>query len=331
MTRERSARLPQVLFEIGKAIGSEDGLEPLLGHISKLITELLEADACSVMLLGPSGNELYTKAAYGISEGRVGKVSFRVGQGVAGSVVESGEPAVIDDVSKDHRFVFFENSTTKIGSMVCVPLVARAEPVGALTATSEACNAFTDDDVELLEFVAKTIALDVENIRLRKMSVTDPLTGAFNREFLQQRLPVELALAAQRKTPLSVAMIDVDFFKSVNDRFGHGAGDLVLAEIASRIRSAIRQNDVLVRYGGEEFLVMLPQANAERATDVAERVRRQVAQSPIDVDKTPIEVRISAGVAECRPNETTVDLINRADAALYSAKQAGRNRVEVVQ
>ena len=129
---------------------------------------------------------------------------------------------------------------TPIASMVCVPLIARGERVGVVTATSERTGAFDADHLELVRFIARTIALDIENVRLHRVAVTDPLTGAFNREFLVQRLPQEIAAARDRDRPLSLALVDVDHFKSVNDRYGHHVGDVVLTEVARRLRGAIR-------------------------------------------------------------------------------------------
>jgi len=329
MKRDRLARLPQVLFEIGKAIGSEGDLASLLANISELACELVEADACSVALLDPERDCLLTKAAFGLGHDRIEEISFRPGEGVAGWVVQHKQPALIGDVAEDPRFVVFPNSPTAIRSMACVPLMVRDEPVGALTATSAHANRFIESDVDLLSFVAKTIALDVENARLRKTSVTDPLTGAYNREFLQHRLPAEIAHALQHGHPLSVAMIDVDHFKAVNDRFGHDAGDRVLAEVATRLRGAIRRHDLLVRYGGEEFLVVLPDADLERAREVGERMRHTLQSSAIPVDDgRDIEVRVSVGVTEHRDGDEAQTIVRRADTALYLAKGRGRNRVE---
>jgi diguanylate cyclase (GGDEF)-like protein len=330
MTPEQLRRLPKVLFEIGKAIGSGEDLRSLFTHISELVVELLGADACSVMLLDARKERLITKAAFGLPAERIAEITFKLGEGVAGWVVQNGRPALIDDVHLDSRFITLRDSTSSIASMACVPVTARDEHIGALTATSGNPEAFNEDDIELLNFVARTIALDVENVRLRKLSVTDPLTGCYNREFLNQRLPVEISEAIQRHRPLSVAMIDVDHFKSVNDRFGHDVGDRVLAEVAERLRSGVRADDLLVRYGGEEFMVVLPNADSEIAFEIAERMRLKLQEEAINVGEDNIEVRISAGVAQLRgPEERDIELIRRADTSLYIAKGHGRNRVEV--
>jgi diguanylate cyclase (GGDEF)-like protein len=330
MKPDQLARLPAVLFEIGKLIGSD--LDPgiLLSRISELICQLVNSKACSVMLLDASRKRLLARAAYGLRTERMHTLSFAIGEGVAGWVVERGEPALIHDVTKDPRFVMLPANQTPIMSMLCVPLLSRGERVGVLTATAEHVQAFDESDLELVRFIATTIALDIENVRLHRVAVTDPLTGTYNREFLQQRLPAEIEAAVDRDRPLSVALVDVDHFKAVNDQYGHGVGDLVLAEVARRLRSAIRGGDVLVRYGGEEFIALLPKADAGRAWEVGERMRQRVCERAFDVgDGLALLLRVSVGIAQWRMGEDMPDLIERADIAMYGAKQRGRNRVEV--
>ncbi|MBX3161550.1 MAG: GGDEF domain-containing protein [Deltaproteobacteria bacterium] len=327
---DRQQKLPAALFEIGKLIGSD--LDPgiLLSRIAELICQLIDAKACSVMLLDADRKRLLAKAAYGLRTERMHSLSFRVGEGVAGWVVEKGEPALINDVTQDPRFLILPENQTPVASMLCVPLLARGERVGVVTATSDRPNTFDTSQLDLVRFIATTIALDVENVRLHRVAVTDPLTGAYNREFLLARLPQEIEAAVDRNHPLSVAMVDVDHFKAVNDQYGHGIGDLVLAEVARRLRGAIRAGDILVRYGGEEFLAVLPKADAGRAWEVGERMRQRVCERSFSVgDGLALILRISIGIAQWRSGENMPHLIERADVALYGAKDRGRNRVEV--
>jgi diguanylate cyclase (GGDEF)-like protein len=323
-------RLPQVLFEIGKAVGSDDNLATLLARISELVCDLVGAEACSIMLLDSGRERLLGKAAYGLARRDVSLISFRVGEGVAGWVAERGEPALIADVTGDPRYKILSDSQSRIRSLACVPLAYRDERIGVLTITSPRAGAFNQDDVELLGFIATTMAMDIDNARLRRLSITDPLTEAYNREFLQQRLPLAVEHADRRGEPLAVAMIDIDHFKDVNDQHGHAVGDRVLAEVAQRLRAAIRSGDLLVRYGGEEFLVLLPGSDAAKAAEIAERMRLKMDSDPIATDGARIDVRISVGVAELRRgSDSGEQLVRRADTALYAAKGRGRNRVEV--
>ncbi|HKE19008.1 MAG TPA: sensor domain-containing diguanylate cyclase [Kofleriaceae bacterium] len=341
MRPDQLARLPQTLFEIGKAFGSDDfvpddvplvrrNLAALLVRLSDLVCEQVGADACSIMLLDHDGQRLLGKAASGLARDDLAGMSFRLGEGVAGWVAERGEPALIEDVALDRRYVAQPESERRIRSLACVPISYRDAHIGVMTVTSTGAGAFTLDDVEVLGFIATTIALDIDNARLRRLAMTDPLTEAYNREFLHEHLPRAMEAAEGRGEPLSVALIDVDHFKEVNDQLGHDVGDRVLADVARRLRAGIRAADLLVRYGGEEFLAILPGTGAELAREIAERVRAKLEDDPIVVGARSIEVRVSIGVAERRPGtDSSLELIRRADQALYAAKRGGRNRVEV--
>lgn len=165
--------------------------------------------------------------------------------------------------------------------------------------------------------------------RSMALAVTDPLTGLFNRRYMTSHLESTLNRAAETGKPASLMVLDIDFFKSINDSLGHGAGDAVLREFASRIGRNIRGFDLACRYGGEEFVVVMPDTDGKTACMVAERLRRAMASEPFDVSTgPPIDLTVSIGVAAFQGAEETSDnLIERADKALYSAKREGRDRV----
>lgn len=162
---------------------------------------------------------------------------------------------------------------------------------------------------------------------LREASMHDPMTGLTNRRFLMERLNEESERAKRRQTPYAVAMIDVDFFKAVNDQHGHDAGDQVLCEIARAIRGALRKYDVCGRWGGEEFLVILPEAPIDVARQVGERIRRDVRE--IQLDFLEPGVTVSMGLAMHEIGEPYGETIKRADDAMFKAKSAGRDRLEL--
>ncbi len=346
-------RLPTVLFEIGKVVGSASDPSLLLARIAELVCQLVGAGACSIMLLDGNRQRLIPKAAFGLRAERLDVLSFDVGEGVAGWVVQRGEPALIADAHADPRFVTLPavhpageageagaddaRPRSQIRAMLCVPLTARGEVIGVMTATSDVAGAFTPTHQALLQFVSTTIALDLQNVRLLRVAVTDPLTGVFNRRFLSDQLPLEIDRALSTGEPLAVCMLDLDRFKLVNDTHGHAAGDAVLAEIARRLRSALRGGDKVVRFGGEEFVLILPRADEARAIEIAERVRERVRATPIAVAVPPVELTVttSVGVAPMRPSGATPiaeimsQLLQRADEALARAKDLGRDRVVV--
>ena len=329
MNQDLITRIPDILYRIGKVFGSDKSLALTLRSITELVTELSGADACSIMLADSDRKLLLGKAAYGLLRADFSEVSFRFGEGIAGWVADKAQSALVADVTEDERYKTLADSASNIRSLAAVPMVTREKVVGVLTITAAECGVFTATSVDLLQLIANTMAMDIENIRLRRLSVTDKLTGAFNREFLSTQLPALMQEAQEQSSPLSIAMFDVDHFKRVNDTHGHHIGDKVLAEIAHRLRETSRSGDMLVRYGGEEFLLLLPSANDVSAAEIANRVRMQLQDRVIEVGELKLDVRISAGVAEHRHPESPSDLFRRADTALYSAKEKGRNRVEV--
>lgn len=344
-------RLPTVLFEIGKVVGSAGDPSHLLARIAELVCQLVGAGACSIMLLDGARERMFPKAAFGLRAERLDALSFAVGEGVAGWVVQHGEAALIADAHDDPRFLTLPAvaprddrdvdaavapSRSQIRSMLCVPLTARGEVIGAMTATSDVPGAFTPTHQALLQFVSTTIALDLQNVRLMRVAVTDPLTGVFNRRFMNEQLPIEIERARATGEPLAICMLDLDRFKAVNDTYGHAAGDAVLAEVARRLRNALRGGDKVVRFGGEEFVLILPRADAERAIEIAERVRERVRAAPVQLaDGGALLITTSVGVApldgatsDGAPGERVARLLlQRADQALAAAKDGGRDRV----
>jgi len=160
-------------------------------------------------------------------------------------------------------------------------------------------------------------------------AVTDPLTGLYNRRYMETHVGTLVDQAAARDKPLSVLVLDIDYFKSINDTYGHDAGDDVLQDFAIRIRKSIRGIDLACRYGGEEFVVVMPETDMAVATMVAERLRRRIASEPFPIQKgtRTIDVTISIGIAALAPDDDAAAVIKRADQALYRAKRDGRNRV----
>jgi len=163
-----------------------------------------------------------------------------------------------------------------------------------------------------------------------EMAITDALTGLYNRYYMESHLAALVEQAAARGKSLAVIMLDIDYFKSINDTFGHDAGDDVLRELATRLRKSIRGIDLACRYGGEEFVIVMPDTDMAVATIVAERLRRRIAAEPFVVQQgaRSIEATISIGLATLdTADDTVAKIVKRADQALYRAKRDGRNRV----
>jgi diguanylate cyclase (GGDEF)-like protein len=215
--------------------------------------------------------------------------------------------------------------------MLALPLIQRGVVIGVVCL--EQLVAYDDATVRLAFSLTQPAAMAVENARLfdevNRLATLDGLTGTYNRRHFMGLAHLAFESARRFGQSLTALMLDVDHFKSVNDRFGHHVGDQVLRAVADRCRQALRSIDVLGRYGGEEFAILLPGTNRHNAAMVlAERIRQRIAEEPVLTDSGPVTVTVSVGVAAM--DDTTADpgeLLKRADAALYEAKQAGRNRV----
>lgn len=218
-------------------------------------------------------------------------------------------------------------------SCLCLPLVAQGTPIGLLHVSAPASGLSDDGDADIIAAVAEQLALAVANMQLREklqvQSLRDPLTGLFNRRYLEENLARELHRCERRKLPLSVLMVDVDHFKQFNDSHGHAAGDAVLALVGRTLSEAIRQEDMGCRYGGEEFTIVLPETDAATAFARAETIRRTLETATIvHLRQTLGPVTVSIGIATYPADGTTPELLLEvADAWLYRAKAGGRNQI----
>jgi len=192
----------------------------------------------------------------------------------------------------------------------------------------------TANEVELVRQQVLHAEQRIEHLKaelelVNKLVREDQLTGALNRRGLDDALMRESARADRGSAPLCIALIDLDNFKKVNDTFGHQAGDAVLAHLVGIVIETIRSNDLIGRYGGEEFMLILPDARIDEAAAVMSRLQRGLASRPLAWGSSQLEVTFSAGLTLRRPGDTEVALINRADQALYEAKRVGKNRIIV--
>lgn len=209
---------------------------------------------------------------------------------------------------------------------LCIPLMAQNEILGLLFIYKSMEKSNT-----LIPVVAETISLAIANIRLKELlhsqSIRDPLTGLLNRRFLDEYIVKQIGQAKRNKTSIVFIMVDVDNFKRVNDNFGHETGDYVLSRLGNLIPSLVREGDLACRYGGEEFLFVLPNFDANSAKACGENIRNKVNEMRIVIDGSVSNITISLGISVF-PNDGTSskELIDAADQALYTAKKHGKNR-----
>jgi diguanylate cyclase (GGDEF)-like protein len=332
-----------VINEIIQAVASPLESEKLFDAILGKCTELLEAEQGSLLLLDPEAQELSVKAIKGLNKKIVELIRIKPGEGISGSVFVDEEPMIVRDIETDHRTLRQGHPRYKTKSFISFPLKLDRGAIGILNiADKTSGEPFTDEDAQLLNAIATYAVVAIERSEfyrrseeLKKISITDSLTGLLNRRYFQERLAEEVERSKRHRLPLSLIIMDIDDFKSFNDRFGHLAGDEALKTTARTLRNSIRAIDVAARYGGEEFTVILPQTTKQDATIIAERFCREVENISFRAENsqpTPTKLTVSVGLASCPEDATQMDdLIKLADTALYAAKAQGKNRVVVYE
>ena len=307
--------------------------QAILDHVAGL----LQAERASLWLFDENSNEIVLRAALGFSideESRIG-----AGQGIAGRVVASGAPLVIKDIEAAGISPAPPERNYKTKSFISYPITIGGRKVGLLNVANKRTEEpFDDIDLSLLGIVGPQIAVAMERAewhqratQFQLMSITDPLTGLLNRRYLEERLTEELSRSQRYNYPMSCLMIDIDDFKTYNDRNGHQAGDVALKITAHSLKAALRSADIACRYGGEEFCILLPQTTVSEAGVIAERMRQKVADTvyPHGASQPSGRVSISIGISTFAKHiDTAESVIAAADRALYTAKSFGKNRIE---
>jgi len=242
------------------------------------------------------------------------------------NVISDAEPGAIEGDEPECR---------TIRSIVSLPLRARGEVIGVMTLNSPKTDAFTEDIHQVLKIIEYPASVVVDNARLhertKRMAVTDGLTRLYNHRHFYELLEQEFHRTKRYQSSVALVMIDIDFFKQINDTYGHQVGDDILKELALVVRGQVREVDILARYGGEEFAALLPQTSLDQAQVVAERIREAVEKNEFSTSKGIIKITVSLGVAGYPEMDihSQVELVQQADSALYRAKEAGKNRVVV--
>ncbi len=312
--------------------------EKLYEAILETSVRLAEAEKGSLMLTdGDNTSYLTIKAARGINKRLQGEIRIRAGEGIAGRVFQEGLPVVVEDIGTNEWVHASKKPKYKTGSFISLPLRIGEKTIGVLNISDKASGEiFSGEDLSVLRSFASyaSIALDRATYytlagHLRELAITDVLTGLFNRRYFEERFYEELHRSARHNLFFSLAMIDIDDFKLFNDSEGHLAGDEILKSIAYIAKDMLRISDVIARFGGEEFAVIMPQTEKDEALLVTERIRtsikEQIARTWKDFPREA--VTISIGIATYPADgRDRKDLIRSADKALYRAKMEGKDR-----
>jgi len=317
-----------LLNRVSRVFGSQLKLEKLADKIMQEVHEIIGAErGCYFLAFDfPDRNEPLIR---GIPEER--EINEIMNDQYGTWTIQHRCTLLVNDTNDDFRFQSL-GPNAMARSIMLAPLQAEGKCIGVLRAESPWPAIFSKDDVSLFTTIADLASVAAENARLyqyaQELAITDGLTGLYLRRFFNQRLEEELSRYREYGTPFSLLILDLDHFKRVNDRMGHLAGDQILAQLGETLRAEARVADLLCRFGGEEFAVILPNTNIEGGLVMAERIRSHVAQREFNANGEVLHLTISVGVGECpRHGMDMNELIRVTDAALYMAKRNGRNRV----
>ena len=320
---------------------SAGGFTELLESIFVTLAKVTDLDIVTLCLLDPGSDIRRILADLNIDISGFPNLLFAQQQNELGDLHRHLVKPILGPYTVRRHSTMFPTNGVVPKSVATVPLLRHKKLIGCLNFGSVHETRFTRTmATDFIEHQACIVAICIENVinneRLKHIGLTDPLTGVHNRRYIERRMSEEMGRARRQEYTLSCLFIDIDHFKRVNDTVGHQGGDDVLCEVATRIKAELRLSDALGRFGGEEFVVLLIDADNASASIVAERIRSSVADTPLVIastgEKLPVTVSIGVATLTTQDYKDSVDevaqqLLAQADQALYQAKENGRNRV----
>ena len=326
-----------ILHDVAKALTSSLNLDSILQTIMEKVAAYFRPDTWSLLMTDDEHHELYFAIAIGDASESLKSVRLRIGEGIAGWVAKHGEPLVVPDVAKDERFAsrIDEMTKWKTQSILCVPLSSKGKVLGVIQLINVDMSSFGSDQFMLLQALADYAAIAIDNARavekIQELTITDDCTGLYNARHLYSTIESEVYRSTRFGYEFSVLFLDLDRFKLVNDNHGHLVGSRLLYEIGSMIKSRLRLIDYAFRYGGDEFVVLLPQTCKTSALVVARRLRDILRTTKFHMGEgLDLNVRASMGVASFPDDAKNAhDLIRQADEMMYTIKNTTRDAIGV--
>jgi len=356
----------QQIFEISKSLTQSLDIKEVYEKIlDSLFLHFKKLEVGAILLRDEASGSL-SQVATKIRDRRKSK-GLRISQSILKQAIDQSKAVLIADTSQVPDSGFSESiEVSRIVSAMCVPLITKAGIRGVIYVySSNSPQGFKKEDLFFITSISNPAAVAIENAllhdktkqsdeelkrardeleakvqertselaeanaKLRDLSVTDDLTGLFNRRYLVRALEAEFIRAIRYKRNFSVLLFDIDDFKQVNDQYGHSCGDTVLIQLATLIRGCLRNSDMVARYGGDEIAILLPETEKSKATEVAEKLRGLIEETPFEWHKETFNITCSIGIASA-PDDRIVgwnDLLDKADQALYRGKGTGKNVV----
>jgi diguanylate cyclase (GGDEF)-like protein len=314
----------EILYEVARLTQTCREREPLFERLLDLVQQAIPFEHATLFLVDRGSKKLSVVAQKGQVIDLIGGVEFDFGEGFSSWVAKQQKPVLLTELHRGRR-----TSGVTVGSFLSVPLSVQGELIGVLNLSHPRPKAFGEDDLRMLILVAGQAAAAIQRFlmyeEMSRLAITDELTGLCNRRHFSDQLRSEIDRARRYGTCFSLAMMDIDEFKVINDTHGHSLGDRVLADMGKLLRKCGRCSDLIARYGGEEFILLMPMTDSEHAEMAAERLRATIQDHTFPRRK---KLTVSIGFASYPDNGTTPqEILRRADTALYEAKRSGRNCV----
>ena len=341
---EREVGRLYAVLEVNAILSSTLNLRVVLETLMAKAGEVMTAEASSLMLVDEETQELYFHVLKNKDDAQseaLRSIRLKLGEGIAGWVAKNAQPVLVEDCSKDPRFSRRGDQVSHFvtRTMMCVPLRVRSRVLGTIQVLNKRDGSFFNDrDLRIFETLATQAAIAIENARLHEMATVDATTRLYMKGYFLARLSEEFRRAKASGRPLSLLMTDIDFFKKVNDRFGHQGGDAALVSLAEVVIETVQDigGELMAgRYGGEEFCVLMPDTNTDLAMEYGERIRKNIESKPISVGTEDAHITISIGVSSYPLHRSFIekdeDFVRLADEALFICKRRGRNCVTMYE
>src|SRR3990167_3661788 len=333
-TSEKSAIELNALQTTNTDICSHLEIQNILTSVKVKMSQLFDYTLLLILTLAERKPKLYIMQNYATDSHFVNQAVHNILR------ITSGKGVSIKDIERIIENNVTANTPAKtkpisIQSHITLPLVANGEDIGYASVVSHKPNAFNDEAIQRFFPVCYSLAIALRNARLfqstKELSITDSLTRIYNRHYFDDVIEKEFLRSYRYKLPLSLAIIDIDNFKAINDTYGHPEGDKVLRQLVNQTMKTIRNTDILARYGGEEFCIIMPLTDIEVGIIVMERLRVVIAESLFPITRHHIQLTVSIGLSSLFDHHITSakELVKESDSALYLAKKTGKNRVYI--
>jgi diguanylate cyclase (GGDEF)-like protein len=337
--RKRQLQELNIFHDVAKALTSSLDLDSILQTIMEKVAEYFRPDTWSLLMVDEQKNDLYFAIAVGDAADTLKSVRLKMGEGIAGWVAQNGEALIVPDVYKDPRFAKRIDEMTKwqTRSILCMPLRSKHRVLGVIQLVNAPVEIYHENEMFFLTALCDYASIAIENARavekIQELTITDDVTGLYNARHLYKVLETEVYRSARYSYEFTMLFIDLDHFKLVNDTHGHLMGSKLLTELGYTIKSQLRLIDYAFRYGGDEFVVLLPQTGKDSGLVVAERIRDSLRASRfLKADGLNLNIRASMGLASYPVDaKTPHDIIRQADEMMYQVKNTTRDNIGVAQ